>query len=618
MAWLQLLLLLVESHSLDTEGDIDCPCVNPWDSLGGIPPNLTHVTPEGRTCLTFGSARDSFCYDLDYGSSRCRAWDQHSQPGCATSVIEPPESCTAMWCYVDNMNCGLQADASILYNGLHYSYQTCGARNTFVMEQRIQRSLKGTVLRVGVPAHAYPWLDKKSKGKLTGITPDFLSEIALKTGFGIDYREISNKSIRLYPNSSYTACIQDVAFRRLDLCVSTFWQTPARSALASFSPPYGADNFLLIVFGKDTSGSADILDMLSWVFKPLSSLLWLLVLIWSLVVGIALWLMSEIDVPGPVHGVILGMQLALLRMMGQGSWAKPRHAGFGVVATGFGFLCVCVSSAYRANLAASRAIATVQTDIASLDDVLRQKTRLCVDAVVKDSFLASYPQFANLLVEVGRYTEAVERMDDSTCGAALLTEAEAKLIFSGEAGDNCNKVRVGGSVLTVPLSAPVADRVYDAFTYMMSKAKASGSLDHLERVYPFGEPICKHSSRLKDKLVPITPTDMAGALTISAVLIAFGFFLHVIDPYLWKICQRAIAKSKKTTAPVASNQHQSHEGSSHEDVAIHTSGGSEDIAGSDSRLDYHAIILQEVSKIRDDVTWLRESSVLSASLPEEI
>ena len=64
-----------------------------------------------------------------YGLS-CRAHDSNTAPYC--NVAGFPSWCSHSWCYV-NASCALSASPSAFApgTGLHYSYETCDAADTF-------------------------------------------------------------------------------------------------------------------------------------------------------------------------------------------------------------------------------------------------------------------------------------------------------------------------------------------------------------------------------------------------------------------------------------------------------------------------------------------------------
>jgi len=60
----------------------------------------------------------------------------------------------------------------------------------------------------------------------------------LLTGFG------AKRSKSFYPDSSFTACVMDVAVGNIDLCIGNFWMTVERLAMGvDFVQPFGHDDF---------------------------------------------------------------------------------------------------------------------------------------------------------------------------------------------------------------------------------------------------------------------------------------------------------------------------------------------------------------------------------------
>lgn len=76
-------------------------------------------------------------YPAELGGT-CSAWDKKKHPACQGENPEP--WCTAKWCYVDPCSCKLDErpkvtmylpKATFTGKSLYYSYETCGAKDTF-------------------------------------------------------------------------------------------------------------------------------------------------------------------------------------------------------------------------------------------------------------------------------------------------------------------------------------------------------------------------------------------------------------------------------------------------------------------------------------------------------
>jgi len=112
-------------------GNTLCPCTSPDLSTW-------LDAPSGKLKATVG-AKD-YLYTATYGLGHCQPWDADKPPACAladgTVLANAPDWCGKHWCYVDPANCGPAFSAAqssyFLGSSLYYSYQTCGASNSFV------------------------------------------------------------------------------------------------------------------------------------------------------------------------------------------------------------------------------------------------------------------------------------------------------------------------------------------------------------------------------------------------------------------------------------------------------------------------------------------------------
>ena len=105
------------------------------------------MLPRARARVSYGITGDlvvniagrNYNYGPTYGLNTCAAHDTNSDPFCgATALAQSPSGsvpgwCTDAWCYVDPLQCstGLPPTQSTYFPSLFYSYQTCGASNTF-------------------------------------------------------------------------------------------------------------------------------------------------------------------------------------------------------------------------------------------------------------------------------------------------------------------------------------------------------------------------------------------------------------------------------------------------------------------------------------------------------
>ena len=80
------------------------------------------------------------CYELDYGSAQCKAWDVGKHPYCApdpTGNTALPAWCAQPWCYVDKETCKHTTNKIFLSHNiyardLYFSYDACAGNSTRV------------------------------------------------------------------------------------------------------------------------------------------------------------------------------------------------------------------------------------------------------------------------------------------------------------------------------------------------------------------------------------------------------------------------------------------------------------------------------------------------------
>ena len=192
-----------------------CPCIDPWANIatnGSCRRSSPDVTP-------------AVCTPLNYGASRCAAWDNQSwHPECR--LPGAPEYCTSEFCYVNASNCSRPHSPTAYFAHLNqdiaFSYETCGFLNRFSKDahtKALQQFTADRPLRVGFPTDSGSGYTVKTMAD--GVTRDgsfvrFASRVFRAQNVTWQPREISQKSAARYANiSSYTACVHDVALGEL-------------------------------------------------------------------------------------------------------------------------------------------------------------------------------------------------------------------------------------------------------------------------------------------------------------------------------------------------------------------------------------------------------------------
>ena len=240
----------------------------------------------------------------NYGALRCNTWDEGLPPSCGddggVAVLEPEPWCAASFCYVDPASCDRPSDRSAYtwadpashapLGELHYSYETCGNLNSYA-ESRHYEQLSGMHLRVAFPGDSgagytlYTIQHGVDEGKKDGSVWGFMAGVLKEGNVSWTPQEISNASRSRF-NSSYSACVHDVALGELDLCIGPFWMTPERLLMAPYTTPLFDDHFQLIVrrTEEDYDGSGvlyvfkQLADNLHMPFRPFTPIAWAFIL----------------------------------------------------------------------------------------------------------------------------------------------------------------------------------------------------------------------------------------------------------------------------------------------------------------------------------------------------
>ena len=110
--------------------------------------------------------------------------------------------------------------------------------------------------------------------------------MAEKGGFTLKQTAISPEAMEMYDNSPWMACTADVGAGAMDPCIGTFWETPSKRQLSSFSSPLWVNLFYLVVKTRSEIFGEKVVK----VFAPFSPELWVLILVVLLAVGLLFWL----------------------------------------------------------------------------------------------------------------------------------------------------------------------------------------------------------------------------------------------------------------------------------------------------------------------------------------
>jgi hypothetical protein len=161
---------MLPAPTFAAQGTPSCPCIDGAKLISTRAPSLySAAVPEGM-CHEFVDP-SGVCLGESYGGSVCLPRDNPStegesdRPGQARcQLATPPNWCDASWCWVDATTCppgvSYPPSGEIRFRArqiptnisLHYSYKTCGFRDTFTNpETSLISALRNLTLRVTAP-----------------------------------------------------------------------------------------------------------------------------------------------------------------------------------------------------------------------------------------------------------------------------------------------------------------------------------------------------------------------------------------------------------------------------------------------------------------------------------
>ncbi|CAE7730767.1 unnamed protein product [Symbiodinium necroappetens] len=568
-----LILLAADTPSGSGSGAAVCPCINSSSPLYSA----------YESALVAGGLPATF------GLSGCAAHDSNvSMFGCATNALP---FCLNPWCYVDMDLCpenrelceaaggilGSQASphcrtrkhnaggTNILNLSEHYSYETCGSRNVYDTSELLE-PIAGRTIRAAAAAWA-PWVVKRknlrNEDVWGGPSFDFF-----KTSLELFHPEPVIKIIpgwataasrAKFPESSYTACVHDVAVGNFDICLADLWLTPQRNQLVTFLPAVRQDYFYLVV-KKDTYVEVEltIWERLSKPFSPFTPGAWLGIVGFLCIMSVLLWLrqLCETGCHGDFKTLCKNNVVAILRslffvwhdfLLGQSSMDVETGPVRQIFSLALAFFILITLASYTASLATGLVVATPPDGtVNSIDDAIRLGMKICAPSSLLDTFSSVYRdasfvgdeiQFLPRLLHRGQcdvmvlsqdliqtlFAGKVREQDCADFRAGRITQQEAQC-REGDMKRDCEFSRVGDLLWSVPLSFPVSEEMAHAFSWSFTAATTRGVMEDAKRMNAqlFSQSICEDEESGSESLA-LTFDNMSGSMIISFFIMMIGF-----------------------------------------------------------------------------------------------
>jgi len=462
--------VFVPADQLLTEESSDCPCIDPFDGqvLNANCP-LVPSSPDDISCVT-----------ASYGSAGCFPYDNSRLSECIGD--DPPYYCQLEWCYVDPENCDRDPipATSITFGAfpdLFRSYTTCGNVEGLEAEKRIERLNSLGSIRVSYPGSSGTWtMINNGDGDVEGSFPLFFDRIFEEHGIEKIFTPISQTSFDLFPLSSYSACVHEVALGNTDICVADHFSTSERRAMSTFvATIYDAN--LKVLSKINVQGDRSVKQLFeNNPVEVFDSLVWFLILV-SLMYGagavyyIDIYLNKHPDGDDLVTYFFMGFSTFTGQGAGSERFEAKRRVTMMVILL-VSFFSLIFTALFTAQMTSNfvTSNSNVVTEFNSIRDVLSADAKICMLQSVRSTFESIYGTQANIVEVLDSYVGILERMDANDCDVGLISEDEFDLMNRGDASPSdptrhCDKTHVGDTVLSISASVPISEELQGDFSW---------------------------------------------------------------------------------------------------------------------------------------------------------
>lgn len=489
-----------------------CPCIDAkLDSI------LT-CDENNSTLIKIPTLPEKSCFPKDYGSN-CKQHDLSILPEClnSTEISVIPRWCHLKWCFIDADKCFSTEETfmeSPLIKGAYASFTTCGniskQWDPLNWEKNQDESLNFEAVFAD---YEYPFhfieeengtIVEYTKGETyngngvrKGVLIDYLEELKLRTNIkNINLNLPSGGSRKRFPQTSYTAAVNDVGAGIFDLGFGSFWTTPERLELTHFTIPFYESKIYLYEFDKEASVN-DFERNIRQTLQPFSPALCGLLIIMLLLVGCvnvivsnrrgdrAAWYEAvrkrDFDIYFKRRRFILITQVFLDSLMvtfiqcfGLAvTLDTSSTVGHKILMTGFGFFVLIMTASYTANLASFLTIGQLGNLIPSMDVAIQEKIKICAPAALKLSLLSKYQDDIFVFVDdLPQLKRSIEYMKNGTCRAVAADHTEMTTMIENVC--ELKVVSIKTLVMDIPISFPIQPQYASLFSKEMLKLEISG------------------------------------------------------------------------------------------------------------------------------------------------
>jgi hypothetical protein len=440
--------------------------------------------------------------------------------------------------------------------------------NSYSIDRRVH-ILQNKTFRVAFPGDddsGYT-LTTSEEGAKVGSYVSFVSRLADHYGFKMTVVPITRTSRELYPKSSFTACVHDVAVNQSDFCIGNFWITPERQLLSSMSNVISSDMFYLVAYKAQLAetGLSFYVTEAGKIFLPFSGDLWFAIMLASVYAALCQFFVDDFgasvsveaeddDAPNGrekpsgrkklwykkrlrsksfrrgVAALMSEMYGQLISIVSAAPINHPTTLQGRIINVGFGTFILLFVVAFTGATASSFVVGdVVQATITSVTQAIQLGVPICTMDAHKAYLVGRFPGVK--VVSVGTSSEGLEEMDKGTCGCVIMYEDAWS---NYRRGTHCNKVAVGTPLYALHNGLPVREDISAAVSYVISQALFRGWYAEEEtkaRSVYWSAPDCSGGGELeagKKGFRALTWLNFVGPLFVTFMCSTAGVLVHCL------------------------------------------------------------------------------------------
>jgi hypothetical protein len=504
---------------------------------------------------------------------------------------------------VDPANCdrsSTRADANsfnatVVGESLYYSYHTCGNLDGFNADNHkanLVTAGKNGALRVSFPgpdSNLYSLVYETDdlgdglgagvrgganltirESGMAGSLPWFFADAM--AALGIDKFEIvplSNESRAYSPDSSFSACVHEVALGNSDMCVGNIWPLPFRREIASFGSTVYADYIHMVTFreakesnpGGESTGAGTIAESTSgiwtsilepfrvWCTVPNSEdqsrcdaenvLSWVYIFAALLYAAVILWVIegqqNKEVFPSSKNSDQIKRSAFLMTQSFLGSsdhrLAPHTSAGRGLLMS-VSFAVLILTTTYTANMTTSKII-DVKNNVpyTSLEDAISKGARICGLEALRVALTPTFPKISDRFVAAEGGDGAMDFVNMNAGKCDVVVTTKDTYMVERRKPENCDMVMNTQVLLTLECAIATTRDLQLPLAWLTTRAVSHGKYNEVYR---------KASGRFVDQLpdscktntlTPIRSSNTAGPAFISMIGCTIALGVYILSYY---------------------------------------------------------------------------------------